>query len=64
MESELLGSIWRRELSPYKDQSGPTRQMREHRDGGPRKRGAKSRGSERQMMEARKGGMEEREGEK
>lgn len=45
MESELLGSIWRWELSPYKDQSGPTQQMREHRDGGPRKRGLKAEGT-------------------
>lgn len=45
MESELLGSIWRWGLSPYKDQSGPTQQMREHRDGGPRKRGLKAEGT-------------------
>lgn len=45
MESELLGSIWRWEPLPYKDQSGPTQQMREHRDGGPRKRGLKAEGT-------------------
>lgn len=45
MESELLGGIWRWGLSPYKDRSGPTQQMREHRDGGLRKWGLKAEGT-------------------
>lgn len=53
MVSELLGSIWRWGLSPYKDWYGPTQQMREHRD-----RGAKAeRGS---GDEQREGAREER----
>lgn len=62
MESELLGSIWRWELSPYKDQSGPTQQMREHRDGGPRKRGLKAEGTrDRWWKRGKEGWRRERE---